>query len=227
MKKAAILILCIALVLTCLAGCSAENRHVYDYSTREVLSQEQHTGDSAAAPAEDGLKYITANADLIIEGEITSAGEQNIRFLAGTENTSHPLQLTTTVYKVKVNKVWFGKYTKRKLTLEIRGDKDSGVTKPHINDRGIFILSEYKEKGNYTLTAAEASIFIKNPPDDKLYAFADDAYLTAFDRKDPSELKKSMQEKLDLIKEQGTSDTVRGSIGREYLMAYLKNNPPE
>lgn len=192
-------------------------RHRYDYESREVLSIQNSVAHfSFEEPTNDVFGYIVMNSDLIIEGTITSSGNTGLRTMPGTEESKYPYQLTTTTYTLRVDDVWFGEYDRQTLTLEILGDATSGVTKPHKNDKGIFILSKYGAEGNYTLTAAESSIFVKNPPNNGLFAFSTVEAMSEFDHKKSSDLKAAIEEKLKLVELGKVDGMVYGAIGREY-----------
>lgn len=217
--KMTLLCLCISFFGT---GCSnSQARHRYSTDTRIMLSASptQET-DSLSSPPKDLMAYTISEADLIFEGRVISDGAADSRLLPGTEGLPERFQFkeTTTVFTVSVEKVWFGEYDDDTLTIEILGDDTWGVSKPHKNDQGIFMVRKYGAEGNFTLSCAENSIFIKNPPADQLYAFSSIDEFAAFDGKESEFLYQAIENKLEEIVLNSDESQFAGEAERLYRL---------
>jgi len=222
MKKIVTVLLC--LIVFCVSSCSNVERHVYNSEDRVILSRKETSSSSSSAvysaPPEEPFEYTVCHSDLIIEGEIVEVGEAfNEQIKPGI-----PLTLTLTPYTIKVDDVWYGEYKQKSVLVVIRGDANTGVTKPHLYDKGVFLLREYGDN-RYTLCMAEAGIFIKNPPDDTLYSFTSHDSFVCFDNKPVSSLKKEFKTTLDNIAKTGgqNSRLSPGKVGKSYVEAYKRD----
>ena len=218
-KRIAYMIAVVFVTLNIFCGCSGHDRYRYDYTQKEDACNSDTIAafGSSSSPITDYFEHAITESDLIIEGEVISVGDTADRPLAGTEETVK-FNIKTTIYTISVIDVWYGTYDGDSLILEIYGDNDSGPTKPHQYDRGVFLLEKYGD--NYTLSAAENSVFIQNPPNGKLYAFSYHDEVAMFDKQSTSVLKEAMETKLNDIKANGASRQVFGSIGLEYQTMY-------
>lgn len=217
--KTMLLCLCISFFS---AGCSnSQARCRYSVDTRIMLSTSNTQGTdtiSSSSPPNDLMAYTISEADLIFEGQVVSDGVTDGRLLPGTKELPERFQFkeTTTVFTVSVEKIWFGEYDGDTLTIEILGNDTWGVSKPHKNDQGIFMVRKYGDEGNFTLSCAENSIFIKNPPTDQLYAFSSIDDFAAFDGKECETLYQAVENKLEEIVLSSDENEFAGEVEQLY-----------
>lgn len=204
------------------SGCSITGRHRYDVNTRVVLSAQ--TAETAFNPSATSisvidypLEHALCSADVVVEGEVTEIGEVSSELLLD----GLPFKIIYTPYTIRVKSVWFGECEEKEITLLVQGDENTGVSKPHLRDQGIFILREYYNE-TYALARAETAIFIKNPPNNLIYAFSDDKESMAFDGETVASFKKSLQAILDNIANTGGKNgyLLSGKVGKPYTEAY-------
>ena len=155
------------------------NRHQYDPETR--ISQSRSFLSDAfvvVSPPEQSFIAEVVSADLIIEGKVLDDGTLVSRYLPvgeGEDPTASP-QLYSVNYQIQIRDVWYGKCEDTEITLGLLGGFESGVMKPHKNDELILFLNQ-KSNGDYTTVFYEESIYIINPPENKIFVFADNPIL--------------------------------------------------
>jgi len=158
-----------------------DNRHRYSEEEKKPLP-DYSLGDSAY-PVTNYFSYAVDKADLIVEGEIIDIT------LPGFTNW-------VTIYTLKIDRIWFGTYEGDTLTLQLDGGKKFGPPKPYLYDQGVFLLTLRLEGDGYTLSASEDSIFIKNPPSNRIFSLSSNRDVCAFDGKRVSQLKKAIRNEL-------------------------------
>lgn len=158
-----------------------DNRHRYSEEEKKPLP-DYSLGDSAY-PVTNYFSYAVDKADLIVEGEII-----DITLPGFTDRVM--------IYTLKIDRIWSGTYEGDTLTLQLDGGRKYGPPKPHLYDQGVFLLTLYPEWDNYTLSASEDSIFIKNPPNNRLFSFSSNPDIRAFDGKSVLKLKKAIEKEL-------------------------------
>ncbi len=233
------LLCCIVCALT---ACTINNETRYQYTpeTRIALSlttSSPNVVDACyPAPPQDLMGYVISKADLIVEGKIIDGGTIKTAPMPGMElmPKERQLQETTTTYTVLIENIWFGEYKYDTLSLELLGDETWGVSKPHKHDQGIFILKKCLENENYLSVGAEDGIFIKNPPDNKLYAFSPLEDFSTFDGKESEVLYQAVENKLEEFILNGNESRLTGEVGQLYrsqkqeqLQNEKQSNPQE
>ena len=182
------------------------NRHQYDPTTREVLSETYMSASDGMMlpeiPAEHLLRSTVAAADIVIEGRIKNDGEIGTLYI-GDPETSYPF--TYTEFLVDVRKVWYGELTKGTIPLRILGTPTSVMSKPQKGDELILFLSldisidDPSERWYSLATGSEQSMFAINPPDNRLYAFDNQDGSTVFDDKEVNVLKSAIEDAVESL----------------------------
>jgi len=160
--------------------------HRHRYSEEEKKPLPDYSSGDSAHHVTNRFSYAVDKADLIVEGEIITEGDVALDGSPGW----------VTTYILKVDKVWFGTYEEDTLTLKISGDKKSGPPKPCLYDQGVFLLMLHHEDDCYMLSASEDSLFIKNPPNNRIFSLSSDPNVRIFDGKSVSTLKKAINSEL-------------------------------
>jgi len=210
------------IIVLALCVCLCQGRYYYTPAYREKFSDQvsgMSQSMSYSAPPKDLMEYALCSSDLVIEGEIIEVGEAYLeRFTAGIN-----FGIMVTPYTIRVDDVWFGECEEKEVLVIIRGEAETGVAKPHLRDRGVFLLREYGD--GYTPSKAEMGIFIKNPPIGRLYAFAPVESAVAFDGKPVQTLREALQTMLDNIAlTGGENDNPKvGRVGAVYIEAYRQS----
>lgn len=155
------------------------DRHQYDPETR-VSGSRSFLSDAfvVISPPEQSFIAEVVSADLIIEGKVLDEGTLVSRYLPvneGEDPTASP-QLYSVDFQIQVRDVWYGECEDTEITLGLLGGFESGVTKPHKDDELILFLSQ-KSNGDYTTVFYEESIYVINPPENKIFVFADNPSL--------------------------------------------------
>ncbi|MBR6790945.1 MAG: hypothetical protein IKM31_08790 [Oscillospiraceae bacterium] len=184
MKKLIMIIFGVVLAAAYFTINGFDHRHRYSEEEKKPLP-DYSLGDSAYHVT-NYFSYAVDKADLIVEGEIITEGD------AALEGTSG----WVTSYILKIDRIWFGTYTEDTLTLKISGDKKTGPPKPYLYDQGVFLLTLHHEDDCYMLSASEDSLFIKNPPNNRIFSLSSDPNVRIFDGKRVSKLKKAIESEL-------------------------------
>lgn len=181
MKKLFIIVLSMVLAAVYLTVNCFDNRHRYSEEEKKPLP-DYSLGDSAY-PVTNYFSYAVDKADLIVEGEIIDIT------LPGFTNW-------VTIYTLKIDRIWFGTYEGDTLTLQLDGGRKYGPPKLYLYDQGVFLLKLRPEGNSYMLSASEDSIFIKNPPSNRIFSLSSNQDTRAFDGKSVLKLKKAMEKEL-------------------------------
>lgn len=217
MKKLCSFLLVCLMLICVLTGCGGDKpeRYRYDPETRVVLSKISSPvfANAMLFYPDDQLEYALYQADAVVEGTVTAILDP-----------IYPSSEHAALYTIEVKDIWFGECSD-KIILELRGDEKKGISKVHLHDEVILIVKRHVTS-NYIPTLAETSIFVKNPPNDRIYSFSDHETCTAFDGKTAAKLKKGLQKKLNNIAKNGPPDyTQPGKAGESYLEAYEERSP--
>lgn len=189
MKRVWIWVLCgvAALMLT---SCGEKERHVYVPEERVVLSEDFN--QSRLRPNFD-MQLLWS--DVVVRVKVLNDGTETYRY-KDSGNPDNPVQILATTYNLKVEEVWQGEVSDPKISLIIRGGRDSGVTKPLKNDELVLFLRYDSEEDAYGLIDYEYSIFAVNP-DETMYAFGNESTFTTYDSDSVDHFYQQIQERLD------------------------------
>lgn len=202
----------------------------YQYSENDLFKSSYASSPEAfgsmQSPPDDHLEYAVVSSDIIVYGTVTDDGFVETKVAPGTEILPEKLQLktTTTSYTLQIEEVWAGEFEDNELTLEIYGDKEHGITKPHKNDHIIAFISTYGNEGNYAPSVGGGCLYVENPPNNQLFAFSSREDYAQYNGKRLSSLKDAIDKRLEKVAAEGTDRLVLGDIGKEYQALYEKNN---
>ncbi len=172
------------LILSC--GCSkshstagyASDRHYYDEETRMEQNTDVPVSDMLTMitiPEGESFRYMTISSDVILAGTVADEGVTERMPIFEVIPDSPETDVTT--YQIDVREVIEGSCDEEQITLKLYWDYQ---TRPYKNDELILFLN--KQGDIYTpVTADNDSIFVINPPNDKIFAFSGSEDMIQFD----------------------------------------------
>lgn len=172
------------------------NRHQYTPEERSAHYEEYPYDQLPNAcgfviPDDRLLESTVLASDLIVTGTIADAGTtQEVSLLEGIDDGSTAI---VTSYQIDVREVLYGSYDGEQLTLRFYWPFQ---TKPYQGDE-LFLFLAVGPDYCLPTTASNYSVFVINPPDDRLFALSNKEVLTAFDGRKP----KSLEAEIDGIVE--------------------------
>lgn len=196
------------------------NRHRYTPEERSAHYEEypyDQLLNACGFVIPDGrlLESTVLASDLILTGRVADDGvSEVVPVFEGVENPP----VTITSYQIDVREVLYGSYDEEQLTLRFYW---AFQTKPYQGDELLLFLTVGPD---YCLptTASNYSVFVINPPDDRLFALSNKEVLTAFDGSKP----KSLEAEIDGIVEGFQSATEYPySTGAVALSALSEDRP--
>jgi hypothetical protein len=202
MKNKLIAALLISAIALTLAGCSAENKSA---ETPAVTSEPKFIGSNSIIGSTINVPtfedHVLFDTDRIVIGVVDSVDELFEGFLAGTEDNPRPVPRTATYYNVVVEQtLWGEESTRLTMCLGGRPDSNSGLTKPPLGSRMLFILvGQFCERRNedvFTTAGFERAFFLIND-DDTVYSLHDDPITAQFDGQPLSVLVAEIERILD------------------------------
>ena len=155
------------------------DRHQYDLQEKSGRPEVE-----MVISKEEPFQYTVLSSDTIIEGKVIDIGYET--------NSAVDIYVT---YYVQVRDVWYGK-CKDLIEVRIEGKVGGGPAKPQINDEVILFLQGSFDIGVYMCSNYERSIFIINPPDDRLFSFSNMPDNAIFDGKSIGALKRAVKKEL-------------------------------
>ena len=169
------------------------NRHQYtpeERAAHHAENQDTPPHSSITIPDDRLLENTVLSSDLILTGRVADGGVSEV--VPMFEGVDESPQVTITSYQIDVREVLYGSYDEEQLTLRFY----SYQTKPYQGDELLLFL---KVRSDYCIPtrAKDDSVFVINPPDDRLFALSNKEVLTAFDGSGP----KSLEAEIDGIVE--------------------------
>lgn len=171
------------------------NRHQYTPEERSAHYEEYPydnplNADGITVPDDRRLECTVLASDLILTGRVADSGTKISVPVFLIEDSP---EANVTCYQIDVRKVLYGSHDEEQLTLRFYWPYQ---TKPFEGDELFLFLREGPDYYIPT-TANNLSVFVINPPDDRLFALSNKEVLTAFDGRKP----KSLEAEIDGIVE--------------------------
>ncbi|MBR6790668.1 MAG: hypothetical protein IKM31_07365 [Oscillospiraceae bacterium] len=168
------------------------------------------------------LNTALFRSDLVVEGTIVSvesAMQQNYQKKIGNGKY--------TSYKIQTDDIWFGECDAAEIDLIV--DNDYSFLHLHEKDKAIFLLYESSSDENvYELTHYENSVFIKNPPFNRLFPLSPAESCMAYDGKTAGKLKSGMKKALRQLARKGVDIMqASGEVSASYKEKYRSKRPKE
>ena len=227
MKKLCCLL--IGILLLC-CGCAqsddatgyAPDRHQYDEETR--LEQNENTENSntnslsvLSIPPDKEFEYMALSSDVILAGTVVDDGVTTREPLL--MSVSDGPEAEVTAYQVNVREVWQGECDEEQITLKFYWPHQ---TRPFKNDELILFLKK-QGSGFYTpVTADNDSVFVINPPENKLFPLSTQQDIIAYDNQSVETLKSDVAETVEEFRAATEYDYLVGAVG---LLALTEDDP--
>lgn len=207
-----VLVLFMFAICSCNSVQTSVERHVY---TDEEISSFLTYGQGDMRIYQPGLKSNVALSSLIVEGSVQTDGEEQVYTEAGIYSDY------ITVYEIMVEETWFGKVSEKRINVALPGRKDEFVTKPHIGDKIVIFLSETPAEYDYYVPAdLIGSIYVLNPPDDKILALTGNKIHQEYNGEDIVSFRDSVNRTLEEIVDNETDVPYR----TEEIDKYIKRS---
>ena len=226
MKKLCCLL--IGILLLC-CGCAqsdgtaryAPDRHQYDAETR--LEQNENTENlntnacSITVPPDKEFEYMTLSSDVVLAGTVADDGVTTREPLL--MSVSDGPEADVTAYQVNVREVWQGECDEEQITLKFYWPHQ---TRPFKNDELILFLVK-QGSGFYTpVTADNDSVFVINPPENKLFAMSTRQYVVAYDNQKIKTLKSDVADTVADFRDATEYTYAVGAVG---LLSLTEDDP--
>ena len=213
------------LLLCC--GCAqspgyAPDRHQYDEETR--LEQNENTENlnanalsSITVPPDKKFAHMTLSSDVILAGTVADDGITERGPIFDILPDGPETDFTT--YHINVREVWQGECDEEQITLKFCWPHQ---TRPFKDDELILFLKK-QGIGFYTpTTASNASVFVINPPENKLFAMSTREYVVTYDNQSIKTLKSDVA---DTVEEFRDAAEYTYAVGAVALLSLTKDDP--
>ena len=220
---AGILLLCCGCAQSGDAAGYAPDRHQYDEETR--LEQNENTENTESTnssifmtvPEDEQFEFMTLVSDVILTGTVADDGATTREPLLG--DIPNGPEADVTAYQVNVREVWQGECDEEQITLKFCWPHQ---TRPFKDDELILFLKK-QGIGFYTpTTASNASVFVINPPENKLFAMSTREYVVTYDNQSIKTLKSDVA---DTVEEFRDAAEYTYAVGAVALLALTKDDP--
>ena len=218
---AGILLLCCGCAQSGDAAGYAPDRHQYDEETR--LEQNENTENlntnacSITVPPDKEFEYMTLSSDVVLAGTVADDGVTTREPLL--MSVSDGPEADVTAYQVNVREVWQGECDEEQITLKFYWPHQ---TRPFKNDELILFLKK-QGSGFYTpVTADNDSVFVINPPENKLFAMSTRQYVVSYDNQNVKTLKSDVADTVADFRDATEYTYAVGAVG---LLALTEDDP--
>ena len=220
---AGILLLCCGCAQSGDAAGYAPDRHQYDEETR--LEQNENTENIGSANSsifitvaeDEQFEFMTLVSDVILTGTVADDGVTTREPLLG--DIPNGPEADVTAYQVNVREVWQGECDEEQITLKFYWPHQ---TRPFKNDELILFL-RWQWTDFYTpITADNDSVFVINPPENKLFPLSTQQDIIAYDNQSVETLKSDVAETVEEFRAATEYDYLVGAVG---LLALTEDDP--
>ena len=148
---------------------------------------------------------MTLSSDVILAGTVADEGiTERVPILTGVPDCP---EMEVTSYQINVREVLQGSCEEEQIKLILFWDHQ---TRPHKNDELVLFLTEQGDV-YAAVTADNDSVFVINPPNDKILAFSGSEEMIQYDDLSVENFKSSINEEIDKFRED--SSDYKGIVG--------------